>query len=87
MYPNSHFIPSIQEKEDFVDCETTKLGAEKKGYGGYDDGQKGALQREEEREYPDIPRSMVGLLQCPQSLVSAYMMALAQQATGINAGM
>jgi hypothetical protein len=29
----------------------------------------------------------MGLLKCPQSLVGAYMMAIAQQATGINAVM
>eukprot|EP00667_Euglena_gracilis_P007635 EG_transcript_7713 len=51
-------------------------------YGNYDDPEVHA-----EGDYPRITRSMAGLLECPQALVGAYMMAVAQQATGINAVM
>ena len=40
----------------------------------------------EASDLPPIPRTYLGLLHCPQSVLAAYAMALAQQATGINAG-
>eukprot|EP00668_Euglena_longa_P042174 GGOE01055623.1.p1 GENE.GGOE01055623.1~~GGOE01055623.1.p1 ORF type:complete len:485 (+),score=133.72 GGOE01055623.1:71-1525(+) len=54
-------------------------------YGNYDDPECHALAAE--GDYPRITRSIMGLLECPQALVGAYMMAIAQQATGINAVM
>eukprot|EP00667_Euglena_gracilis_P007393 EG_transcript_7474 len=63
--------------------EKSRLVETGAGYGAYD-GEQGLA---EQGDNPKIPRSMAGLLQCPQSLVAAYMMALAQQATGINAVM
>lgn len=64
--------------------ESAPLVDEAPRYGAYDGDAEG---RPAESDYPVIPRSMMGLLKCPQSLVGAYMMAVAQQATGINAVM
>lgn len=76
-----------ESEKDFADGdESTKLCNTDAGYGGYEDGEKGnALAADEDAV--EIPRSILGLLKCPQSLIAAYMMALAQQATGINAVM
>jgi SP family arabinose:H+ symporter-like MFS transporter len=79
---SGYVAPEGEKEEDDVDEGSALTGNRKVDY-----GEMGNQPKSPADAVPEIPRSLLGLLKCPQSLMAAYMMAVAQQATGINAVM